>query len=191
MDLQLFRPLHLYFTSFRSVKRSAWQILLHELGRNMVEIKTRYHKSERPSHFSRPLPLSLTSSFSSASSAIFHLSYGSLHRSVSWYYHVLIELLFFRKGWQSLMGLCRHPPPQRGPPTPQPHRTRPSSLELSPNIPFYSPMKLCVWYHGLNPRDAKNSDRSEILLPALGHIWTIPREMRHEEDAPTSPPPRD
>lgn len=38
-----------------------------------------------------------------------------------------------------------------------------------------------------NPRAAENSDKSQILSLALGHIWTIPRKMRHEEDAPTSP----
>ena len=37
-----------------------------------------------------------------------------------------------------------------------------------------------------NPRAAENSDKSQILRLALGHIWTIPREMRHEEGAPAS-----
>lgn len=35
-----------------------------------------------------------------------------------------------------------------------------------------------------NPKAAENSDRSQILHLALGHIWAIPREMRYEQNVP-------
>lgn len=92
---------------------------------------------------------------------------------------MLIHLLFFREGWQGLKGLCWHLLPQWEPlPTPE-HHTLPT--EPLPNIPFYWPMKLCVWYHGLKePQSCWELWRSNRFYAGLGHIWT---RRWHKEDA--------
>lgn len=74
-------------------------------------------------------------------------------------------------------------PTEKQPPTTAGHRTILTGA-LTQHSKLFTNEVVFGSMDSKNPRAAENSDQSQILHLVLGHIWTIPREMRHEDIAP-------